>query len=759
MLRLMTSAVAAFVLASAARADVSPKEIRQAAAEIDARLDAHGKAAKVPPGEPITDEVFVRRIYLDLAGRIPTTAEGSAFLGSSRTDKRAELIRDLLGRESYVSHFYHFWADVLRIKSSFTNTANVVPVAYIAYLKESLRSNKPYDRFVFEMLSAKGMAWDNGAIGYYLRDPAMPLDNMALTSRVFLGTRIECAQCHDHPFDKWKQTEFYHLAAYTYGNRGISEAYDGARDAIKARQQAIEDDFKREKAASKDGGKAAAERKIQRLEAMQYRKAVGIIKSPVGQLLSPVGLDRKRDAVLKLPTDFHQDNGKPGDVTAPAPLFGTAPPLSPGDDPAEAFARWVTSPDNPRFTRVIVNRLWKKLFGVALTEPLDDLRDDSVAMVPEVEAYLVKLMVELRYDMRAFLAVVANTRAYQSSAARTEYNRDEAYHFRGPVLRRMTAEQAWDSLVALASYEPDARDLAREAREARKVAVSHMVYDAYTNFDGTKLVDMVYAILMAENERDARMRVVQEAQIVAKRNKDAAKELELNRRASAIRREHGEAMAREFITPLLENLARLKNGPDARPAVDETYVMNTNPAVFGSETWKRMYVSGYGPPPKTHDQLAAAKKAEDIRLAALAAKVGVPEKDRDAFAAYYRKAAAEWRRASEMDSPAPRGHFLRTMGQSDRDFVENANPVPSIPQALALTNGELLTRTGLMSPHSPLMRAVRSGDPADAAYMALLSRKPTGRERAAWQKAVAAGATGEDLVHALLSTKQFIFIQ
>ena len=460
------------VSASTLRAAPAPEEIKKAAAEIDALLAAHWKSAGLKPSDPITDETFVRRIYLDLAGRIPTSVETRTFLDSKQPDKRAALINDLLARESYVSHFYNFWADILRLKSHFVNTANVVPAAYAKWIKESLRANKPYDQFVREMLSARGMAWDNGAVGYYMRDPEMPLDNMALTTRVFLGTRIECAQCHDHPFDKWKQTEFYHLAAYTYGNKAVHEAFGGARDAIRERERVILDDFKREKAASKDGAKAAEQRKKERMDAMEYRKIVGIIKGPVGQLLSPIALERKADAVLKLPFDFKQADGKPGDVMGPRPLFGTAPELSAGTDRAETFARWATSPENPRFTRVIVNRLWKKMFGVALTEPLDDLREGTDGMAPALEARLVKLMIDLRYDMRAFLGVIANTRAYQSAVVSEEFHAGETtWYFTGPLLRRMTAEQVWDSIVALANHEPDARDLAREAREIGRAHV------------------------------------------------------------------------------------------------------------------------------------------------------------------------------------------------------------------------------------------------------------------------------------------------
>lgn len=738
--------------------------VQKAATEIDTLLAAHWKDAGVNGNAPISDEVFVRRVYLDLAGRIPTSAEALAFLQSSTPDKRAALIETLLAQESYVSNFYNIWADILRYKSSFTNTANVVPAAYRKFIKESVRENKPYDQFVRELLSAKGYAWDNGAVGYYLRDPEMPLDNMALTARVFLGTRIECAQCHNHPFDKWKQTEFYHLAAFTYGNKPISEAFSASRDAIRARQDAILRDFKAEKAASSDGGKAAEQRQKERLDAMEYRKVVGIIKGCVGQLFSPIGLERRGESVLKLPHDFKEDNGKPGDVMKPVTIMGPAADVASGQDSAEVFARWVTSPENPCFTKVIVNRLWKHMLGVALIEPLDELRRDSKPMVPELEEYLEKLMVAQHYDMRAFLAVIANTRAYQTAVSRDEFERDGVYHFTGPVLRRMSAEQIWDSFVALASYEPDARDLQREERDERRINVSKMACDAYLNFNGEKLLDMACARLKAERELEAREKAVKEAMVVAKRTGDKAKEIELRHQEGALDKERGESFVRDFILPVLTNLAEKKAGPGAKPVVDEMYTMNVNPRVLTTETWKRLYVPGYGPAPKTAAQLAAEVQAEKQRLLDLATQLGLTGKDRDAFITYCERAKTEWLRASELDSPAPRGHFLRTMGQSDRDFIENANPSAAIPQALLLMNSDILSDKGLFSRVSPLMILINQARTPEAkleaACLALLSRKPTNDEKAIWARSSANGAQStEDLLYALLNTKQFIFMQ
>lgn len=730
---------------------------QQAAATIDHLLEAHWKSSGVSPTAPASDETFLRRIYLDLAGRIPTTRESHAFFESQLSNKRALLIEELLSRESYVSHFTNYWADILRFKSRVNNTANVVPAAYGKWIKESLRTNKPYDIWVRELLSAKGFCWDNGGIGYYLRDPEMPLENMALTTRVFLGTRIECAQCHDHPFDKWKQTEFYHLAAYTYGNETTNEALGGVRDAFRVREQLILDDFKREKATATDGGKAAEERKTRRFEAMEFRTALGIIRNGYGQLLSPIGLHRKADAILKLPADFHQSDGKPGDIMLPKPLFGDATTSLSQEDKAEVFASWITAPQNPAFTRVIINRLWKKLFGVALVEPLDELSEVSTAMIPELETHLIQLMKALRYDMRAFLAVLANTRAYQSAASTEEFTRGGRWYFQGPALRRMTAEQAWDSLVALVNPDPDARDLTRELREDRRIAVSHMVNDAYLNTEGSVLVELAYKNLEKEKVIRVRENAAREAEILAKRNGDTARLNELARELGLLRRERGESYVENFLMPLLENLAHKTGGPGAKPVIDEAYQINTNPAVLGSETWRRMWVPGYGPKPKTRSELDRESEAESQRLGAWARQLEIPEKDTAEFVKYCLHTNTEWLRASELESPAPRGHFLRTMGQSDRDFVENANPNASIPQALALMNGDCMGTKGIFARFSPLMQAVsHAKDPVDAVYVALLARHPTTGERATISNA---GSSPEAVIYALLNSKKFLFIE
>jgi len=186
--------------------------------KIDALIDQHLEADGQKRNRPTDDQTFVRRIHLSAAGRIPNIDEVVDFLGSKSKQKRSDTIDRLLDSYGYVSHQFNFMADLLRIKSKLTNNTPGGP--YIRYIKDALEDNKPYDELVYELLSANGAFFDqdNGAVGYYLRDRNMPEDNMSNTIRIFLGTRLECAQCHDHPFDKWTQRQYCHRRDLWFGH-------------------------------------------------------------------------------------------------------------------------------------------------------------------------------------------------------------------------------------------------------------------------------------------------------------------------------------------------------------------------------------------------------------------------------------------------------------------------------------------------------------------------------------------------------------
>lgn len=257
---------------------------------------------------------------------------------------------------------------------------------------------------------------------------------MAYTAQVFLGTQIICAQCHDHPFAKWKQADYYAFAALSHGlNANAAQSLDLLKLDDRAR---------------------AACMKVGDLEAA--RDALGTVLTPLkyaGTKYDP----RRR---LELPHDYRYSDHKPGDVLPPRMLFGAEAPAGLVDITdtrarLTALAEWMTAPENPRFTTVIVNRLWKRAFGLGLIEPVDEMMDSSVASNPALMRHLEQTMKDVRYSLRGFLRFLYNTRAYQRAAATTPPLPGESWHFTGPLLRRMTAEQLWDSLITLRHGDVD----------------------------------------------------------------------------------------------------------------------------------------------------------------------------------------------------------------------------------------------------------------------------------------------------------------
>lgn len=404
------------------RLTLSPSQFSAAVEQIDRLIDADLAKHSIQSNAKASDEIFLRRAYLSITGTIPNYDQARAFLESDDANKRTKLIDELLSSPGYVSHHFNFWADLLRITTRLTPQAT--GSTYMAWVKDALAANIPYDQFVYELLASEGKLSDNGATGYYVRDSGMPLDNASNTVRLFLGTSIGCAQCHDHPFDKWTQYEFYEMAAYTIGMQ--TRIRDDSMRALQARAR-------EEKL---DPNVQAALRRM--LASASY----GVQES-------------KRS--LRLPDDYKYDDAKPKEVVLPHTMFGEKAEPSPGQTAREAYAAWVTSPENPRFTLVIANRLWKKAFGTGLIEPVDEITDDTKPSNPELMAYLENLMRELDYDVKAYLRVLYNTKAWQRMATRTETALEDTYRFPGPQLRRMTAEQMWDSVLTISMPNPDGR--------------------------------------------------------------------------------------------------------------------------------------------------------------------------------------------------------------------------------------------------------------------------------------------------------------
>jgi len=399
------------------------------------------------PNEMTNDNQFLRRIYVDVAGRIPTFDEAEAFLNDRAPNRRALLIDKLLDSEGFVMRMYTYYADILRIREGVTMMGNgdIKVDPYMEYIKASIRENKHYDELVRELLSAKGKVWEEPAVGYLISDQGMRLCNLSNTFTIFMGTEITCAQCHDHPFEEVYQMDFYKMAAFMGGTETTARGGDAMMMMGSGDYRA---EIDRMNKVLLDAGKL----RPNQTQDQDLGQWFGTNRTQV--------VDSEANAV-KLPHDYKYDDGEPEMKVDPGTYFGDKTDLSKYKTPREAFANWVVSPGNPRFTINAVNRFWKMAFGLAQIEPVYNIPGhlDGQAQNYELLTFLEEMMKDLDFSVKDFFRVIYNTGTYQREAetltpSLTQVDKG-TYHFPGPILRRMSAEQIWDSLVALTTANPE----------------------------------------------------------------------------------------------------------------------------------------------------------------------------------------------------------------------------------------------------------------------------------------------------------------
>ena len=622
-----------------------------AAARIDALIDQDLAEHHLAPNGPISDLTFLRRASLDIIGRIPAPDEIILFLKSPPSTRRHDLVESLLGSDGYVSSQFNWWADLLRIQSQLQFRFSGEP--YIDWIKQGIRQDMPYDRMVHALITASGPALKegDGATGYYLRDSGMPQDNMSNTSQVFLGTRLACAQCHNHPFDKWSRLDYWQMSAYTASTRTDSDPA-----LIKALRAISGEDKSQPK---RPAGKAGAPLTPEEQQVRDRREAERRYVDAIGARVA----DGANDTV-GLPKDYQYKDAKPGQVVHAHPIFGDISVIAPLTA-RTAYANWLTSADNPRFTLVIANRMWKRVFGVGLIEPDDNITDATAASNPALMQALVEDMQACGYDLKRFQDILYSTKAYQRALV-TEPVRDPAtFHVQGPVLRRLDAEQIWDSLLTLVVDDLD----------SRKLVDPSAAYGFYQE-------------MSAKSPQEIWSRIVALADATSKRR-------DIGVQMKAL---YADGAKRE--------------------------------AVENSHEFKLL-----------REQAAAADK----QLAELSFDryryAQLPEND-----PRWNGVRRDFVRASELQAPAPPGHFLRDFGQSDRNLIDNGNRTAAVTQALTLLNG--FVDQNLFQKNAVLMRAVAISDgraeKLRTLFIAILTREPTAAEKAAFAPWLA-GQSPDDL--------------
>lgn len=755
-------------------------DVAAAASRIDKLVGEMLAKQDLKPNEAIDDATFVRRAYLDIAGRVPTIEEAENFHGSDYPRKRAQLVADLLESEGHMSHAYNFWADVLRINSGLGVGASQAEAAYQLWVKEAIRENKPYDQFVRELVSARGMIWENGAAAYYIRDRGMPLDNMSNTVRVFLGVRLECAQCHNHPFDKWTQMDYYQMAAFSYGmdarqydsaNRNaLSKAQRDERNQIhlelvgnarfpqvtnEARlKRYIEDpkysSYLERLGVTDEQFRALAKKSIEGYAAYEHKNRG--ISNALNEIYNPLRYVRASEVerTLKLPHDYQYDDAKPLEAVTARTMFGKEIDLAEIDDSTiDAYAEWMTSKESPTFTRVIANRLWKRVFGHGVFEPVDELSDSTPISNPALLAYLEEMMKSLDYDLRKYQEVLYNTETYQRAANFEEVVMGEHYYFQGPLLRRMGAEQIWDSIVALALPEADGYR-PRLANQVASVEKVRRIYNALENRSEEEyfaMVEEVGKVFDSIRPREEKVRA-ETAEALEAGDKERFQKLrgELNSLRGEARRAVAEIA--------YKNVGEKVDGSDLLAAMGMSEMqLSSDGAMSDGPEGERAVLTRLPQPemPEPPADLVDRQQRRDW----------VNRQRNDLRT--YTTLVAQMARASELESPARRGHFLREFGQSDREVIENAANAASVPQALNLLNGPMVE--ALTNRFAVFGRRLHEAGGADEKirmiFQGMLTREPNEREMALARAEVAAkgDAAYDSLVWTLLNTQQFIFIQ
>ena len=375
---------------------ISPSELAKV---IDTWIARRWQEEHVRPADLSDDAEFLRRVYLDLVGRIPSVAEARAFLEDTSPNKRADLVRRLLHTPAFLNHWSAILAETWLSGSSATFGREALRQNLQEWLREQLRRGSGYDQIVYELLTAytgAGSVRPNAGAVYSRGSPATfyaahgydPRQLAASVSRQFLGIQLDCAECHNHPFAAWKREQFWQLAAFFAGFRQVRAG---------------------------------------------------------GQVFYN-GQENPQVRSLQIPDT---------NITVQARfLDGSEPNWESGESTRQVLAKWLTSRDNAYFARAAVNRVWYQLLGYGLTDPPDDMHEGNPPSHPELLEVLGRGFAQSDFDLRFLLEAICLSQAYQLSSRQSDPGQANPRLFARRVVRRLTASQLWDSLVEAAYWNP-----------------------------------------------------------------------------------------------------------------------------------------------------------------------------------------------------------------------------------------------------------------------------------------------------------------
>jgi hypothetical protein len=374
---------------------------------IDEHVFAKLRTLRMNPSELASDEVFLRRAYLDLLGILPTAEEARKFVGrGAPTGKRAALVDELLERPEFAGFWALKWADLLRVEEKSLDAKGMQDFHH--WIRNSLARHQPMDQFVRELIAARGSTYANPEANFY-RANRTPVLRAEAVAQVFLGTRLQCAQCHNHPFDRWTQDDYYDWAALF----------------------------------------ARLDYKILRNDRRDKNDKHEFIGEQIVYLARKGSVTNPRT----------EQPAEPRFLGAPKQDFAR-------QDELEALAAWMTRPENPLFARAQVNRIWFHLMGRGIVDPIDDFRATNPPSHPALLDALTAEFVKGGFDLRHLVRLIMASRAYQTVSEPNETNREDASNYSRSLVRRLGAEQLFDTLHQVAGVTPEFRNFPTGTRAA-----------------------------------------------------------------------------------------------------------------------------------------------------------------------------------------------------------------------------------------------------------------------------------------------------
>lgn len=355
----------------------------------DELIDAKLKRLKILPSPAVDDAEFLRRVSLDLIGLPPSPEEIKAFVEDKTESraKRSRAIDALIARPEYIDHWTLKWGDLLQVSRRYLGDKGMWE--FREWIRDSIAQNKPYDKFVYELLAARGSSYENPPANFF-RVTRNAKASMEKTTQLFMGVRLVCTQCHDHPFERWTQNQYYEMTAF-FGSVGLKPGFQSGDEIVYDKREDYE------------------------------------IKHPkTGRAMAPKYL------VASL----------------------GAPPIPANAERREALVDWLTSKENPFFARAIANRMWSYFLGRGIIEPVDDIRASNPPVNEALLAALTKDLTDHDFDLRHLMKTIVNSRAYQASIQSNSWNEDDHVNFSHAAPRRLSAEELMDALAVAAGARP-----------------------------------------------------------------------------------------------------------------------------------------------------------------------------------------------------------------------------------------------------------------------------------------------------------------